>query len=162
MRSTRSRLKVADQVWIAAARLHHASPSREDFTIKEIMASGREIDADLRPSFHVHVVLHCVANRAPNPARHRMLVETGRSRRRLFRQGDAFHPDREGGRILPELDDLDPEFLPLVEWYRSSYAATHERGREIDPLLALRGSGRALWAAEPPDRYVASLREGWS
>jgi len=31
-----------------------------------------------------------------------------------------------------------------------------------DPLLALRGSGRALWADEPADAYVQRLREGWS
>jgi hypothetical protein len=31
-----------------------------------------------------------------------------------------------------------------------------------DPLLALRGSGRELWADEPADVYVTRLREGWS
>jgi hypothetical protein len=30
-----------------------------------------------------------------------------------------------------------------------------------DPLLALRGSGKRLWADEHADDYVARLREGW-
>jgi len=33
--------------------------------------------------------------------------------------------------------------------------------RDNDPLLALRGSGRELWANEPADEYVRRLRE-WS
>ena len=31
-----------------------------------------------------------------------------------------------------------------------------------DPILALRGVGRALWADEEADAYVSRLREGWS
>ena len=30
-----------------------------------------------------------------------------------------------------------------------------------DPLLALYGSGKSLWAKEHADEYVARLREGW-
>jgi hypothetical protein len=30
-----------------------------------------------------------------------------------------------------------------------------------DPLLALRGSGKELWADEHADDYVRHLREGW-
>ncbi len=32
---------------------------------------------------------------------------------------------------------------------------------QIDPLLALRGSGRELWADVPADQYVRRLREGY-
>lgn len=32
---------------------------------------------------------------------------------------------------------------------------------ESDPLLALRGSGKDLWADEHADEYVRRLREGW-
>ena len=31
-----------------------------------------------------------------------------------------------------------------------------------DPILALRGLGRTLWADEDADAYVSRLREGWS
>jgi hypothetical protein len=30
-----------------------------------------------------------------------------------------------------------------------------------DPLLALRGSGKDLWADEHADEYIRRLREGW-
>lgn len=33
--------------------------------------------------------------------------------------------------------------------------------KENDPLLALRGSGKELWADEHADDYVRRLREGW-
>jgi hypothetical protein len=32
---------------------------------------------------------------------------------------------------------------------------------EEDPLLALYGSGKDLWADEDADEYVRRLREGW-
>jgi hypothetical protein len=35
------------------------------------------------------------------------------------------------------------------------------RSSENDPLLALRGSGKELWADEHADEYVRRLREGW-
>ena len=34
-------------------------------------------------------------------------------------------------------------------------------GREADPILSLRGLGKAVWADEDPDAYVDRLREGW-
>jgi hypothetical protein len=36
-----------------------------------------------------------------------------------------------------------------------------QRAVSADPLLALYGSGKALWADEHADEYVARLREGW-
>jgi hypothetical protein len=115
----------------------------------------------LRPSFHVHVVQHCVANRPPNPARYRMLTETRRGRRRLFRPGDRFHPARDGSKVMPDTAEIPDNYLPLIEWYRSVYARSVERGPREDPLLELRGSGRSLWADEHADEYVRRLREGW-
>jgi hypothetical protein len=35
------------------------------------------------------------------------------------------------------------------------------RAVEDDPLLALYGSGKDLWADEHADEYVRRLREGW-
>ena len=32
---------------------------------------------------------------------------------------------------------------------------------ETDPILALRGTGKALWADEDADAYVERLRYGW-
>lgn len=160
-------IKVADEVWLATAMLHQRHPERSDFSIEEIVAFARGAQelrriGSLRNGFYVHVVQHCVANRPPNPGRYRMLFETAPSRRRLFRLGDSYHPQREGGKISPEAEDL-PEnwFRDLFGWYSNWCAETAQRTIEDDPLLALYGSGKHLWADEHADEYVRRLREGW-
>lgn len=160
-RTTAASVKVADQVWAVTALLHRAHRDREDFEVAEVMARARQepISRPLRPSFHVHLIQHCVANRPPNPGRWRLLVETGPGRRRLYRPGDTYDPGREGSRTLPQSADLPPEYRDLLTWYRRDYL---QAGVEpADALLALRGSGRTLWADEPTDAYVKRLREGW-
>ena len=56
---------------------------------------------------------------------------------------------------------MDRYYRSLIDWYRTLYAA---RAGETppDPILALRGLGRALWADEEADAYVSRLRDGWS
>jgi hypothetical protein len=163
MKTTASSVKIADQVWAVTALLHREEPEREDFSVEEIMARARRepISQPLRPSFHVHVVQHCVANRRPNPGRWRMLVESGPGRRRLYRPGDPYDPAREGARALPGAGDLPAEYRELLTWYRAEYARPGAGKPGEDALLALRGSGRALWADEPADAYVERLRAGW-
>src|SRR5271163_1620099 len=97
-------LKVADEVWIATALLHRAHPSRADFSINEIVEQAMLVSpgSPLRPGVYVHVVQHCVANRAPNPGRYRMLFETSKKRRRLYRSGDSSDPARDGSKTMPE------------------------------------------------------------
>ena len=156
--------RVADQVWVIAALLHREHPDREDFAIAEIVdRAKRELRIQpLRPSFHVHVIQHCVANRPPNPGRWRMLVASGPGRRRLFRSGDPYHPKREGARSNPETGALPPEYQELLSWYRREYERGGRRTKAPDPLLALRGSGRELSRDEPADAYVTRLRSGWA
>lgn len=115
----------------------------------------------LRPGVYVHIVQHCVANRPPNPARYRMLVETSGGRRRLFREGDTYDPQREGAKITPAPEDLPSGYTQLLEWYRDWSARTTSSIAREDPLLSLRGSGRALWSNEHADDYVRRLRSGW-
>jgi len=155
-------LKVADEVWIATALLQREQPRTADFTVRDIMRRVQEEGLGGRPrgSVHVHVISHCVANRAPSPAMHRMLLETTRGRRRLFRAGDPQHPQRRG-KLRPAREDVPPRYRDLIEWYDTEYS-TKTRGLEEDPLLALRGSGRSLWADEHADDYVRRLREGWT
>jgi hypothetical protein len=152
---------VADEVWVATALLHRELPDREDFTIAEIVERARTegLQPALRPGVYVHVVQHCVANRPRKPARHRMLYETRRGYRRLFRPDDDWHPDRNGGRTRPATDALPDRYRELLEWYDGW------SGRNVDlvedPILALRGLGQEIWADEPADEYVARLRRGW-
>jgi hypothetical protein len=156
-------LKVADEVWIATALLHREHRDRADFSIAEILDRARKesVTEHLRPGVRVHIVQHCVANRPPNPARYRMLYETSRGRRRLFRPGDPYHSGREGGRITPNADQVPPAYQSLLIWYSEWCSVCAVKVAEEDPLLALAGSGRDLWADEHADDYVRRLREGW-
>jgi hypothetical protein len=166
--ASRLNMKVADEVWVATAMLHQRQPERGDFSVEEIMEFARtarelRVLGPLRPGFYVHVIQHCVANRPPNPGRYRMLLETAPSRRRLFRPGDSYDPLREGAKISPKSEEL-PEnwFRGLLSWYRDTWCAeASRRARDEDPLLALYGSGKDLWADEHTDEYIRRLREGW-
>jgi len=161
--SSPAQVKVADEVWIIAALLHKENPDRSDFSMEEIMDRARreKLTDLLRPGFYVHVIQHCVANRAPNPGRYRILYETSSGRRRLFRHGDTYHPEREGGKLAPSKEDMPPRFGKLLEWYLDWCSQAVRKAADQDPLLRLRGSGRRLWAGEHADDYVRRLREGW-
>jgi hypothetical protein len=161
--ATGIRIKVADEVWVATALLHREHPKRKDFTIEEI--SGRaqaEVGKEeLRPGIYVHIVQHCVSNRPPNPGRYRMLFETAPGRRRLFRTGDSYDPAREGAKTVPAREDIPAEYASLLDWYREWNKDDVEQRIKNDPLLALYGSGKDLWADEHADEYIRRLREGW-
>jgi hypothetical protein len=154
-------LKVADEIWIATALLHREHPDRVDFTVKEIeeRAIRERAAGEVRKGLYPHASLHCVANVKANPATHRMLFATAKSRRRLFRDGDPFHPTRRNGRNVPEREAVPPRYRYLLDWYERG-ATVPVPGAE-DPLLALAGSGRELWHEEPPDDYIRRLREQW-
>ena len=160
---TKSSLKVADEVWIGTALLHRDQPDRADFTIEEIRARVEKecLVTPTRPGVYVHIDQHCVANRPPNPGRYRMLFETGSGRRRLFRNGDAYHPAREGAKITPNPEDMPANYLGLLAWYREWCSGAARSAPRTDPLLALVGSGKQVWADEHADTYVNRLREGW-
>ncbi len=160
---TENKIKVADEVWIAAALLHSEHPSAPDFSVEQIVARAAEesLMPTNRPGVYVHVVQHCVANRPPNPGRYLMLFETGSGRRRLFVPGDPFHPSREGAKTTPKPEDIPPKYRDLLDWYRRWSEKESGQARHKDPLLALAGSGARLWSTEPADEYVRRVREGW-
>src|SRR3990172_2849380 len=141
--STKNRVRVADEVWVATALLHSEQPDQPDFSVKEIVARANQenITGQLRPGVYVHIVQHCVANRRADPGRYRMLFETSRGRRRLFRNGDAYHPSREGSKITPQGGAIPDEYAELLSWYRDWSSRATESRAESDPLIALAGSG---------------------
>ena len=161
--SARTRIRVADEVWIATALLHRQNPDLLDFSIDEIVerAAKEQLAGLIRPGVYVHAVQHCVANRPANPARYRMLFETRPGRRRLFRNGDVYDPGREGSKIAPKPDEIPIEYVDLLSWYREWSSAARVESAAVDPLLALAGSGQKLWADEHADKYIRRLREGW-
>jgi hypothetical protein len=162
-RKPREELKVADEVWLATALLHREHPDRADFTVAEIVerAHREGLTRELRPGVYIHANQHCVANRPPNPGRYRMLFETAPNRRRLYRPVDPADEARRGAKSTPARSAIPAKYHPLLDWYEREYAPRRGLDPETDPLLALRGSGRGLWAEEHADEYVRRLREGW-
>jgi len=150
---------VADEVWIATALLHREHPKATDFSLKEIeeRLARERISDQKRPGVYPHLSVHSVGNRAPNGGRYRMLFETAPTRRRLFRAGDPYHPDREGGKIVPDRSEIPPKYHPLLDWYEREWAPSPP----ADPLLALAARHRDLWRKVDPDDYVRQLREGF-
>lgn len=140
-------IKVADEVWLATCLLHLEKPRREDFSVGEIVerAIKEKLAGGYRPGLQIHASSHCVATKPPNPARHRMLSETGRGRRRLFRLGDKFHRDRKQGKTHPVVEDLPPKYRYLVDWYEHDYVngngdeQPHPQGATIADVLKFKG-----------------------
>jgi hypothetical protein len=116
-------IKVADEIWVSAALLHREKLSEIDFSVSEIVGRALEegIFGSYRPGLQAHASTHCVANKRPHSGRYRMLYETARGRRRLFRAGDPYHPHREGARIRPEKGDLPSAYGQLIDWYDQAY-----------------------------------------
>ena len=129
-------IKVADEVWIATALLHHENPTRTSFRVREIVerAQRENLHPPLRPGVLIHATQHCVSDKEPNPARYRMLQSTAEGGRRLSRPTDTFHPKRDG-KMLPE--HVPARYQYLLDWYRSQYAKIPN---STTPLLALSSS----------------------
>jgi hypothetical protein len=161
--SPNAAIKIADEVWIATALLHREQPDRRDFTTDEIIERARQeaITSELRPGLRVYVLLHCVANYPPNPARYRVLFATGKHTRRLFRQGDAYNDARRDSSFIPERAAIPTRYHALLDWYASDYSQRRPAFDPADSILALSGLGKELWAGEDPDEYVRRLREDW-
>jgi len=134
-------LKVADEVWIATAFLHRENPQAADFSVEEIArrAEREALAGGLRASFRIHVAQHCVANRPPHPAHHRMLFETSPGHRRLFREGDPHHAARQKGKITPDPLEMPYGYGVLLTWYRYWSAAPPKASLLDHPLLTLQG-----------------------
>ncbi len=141
-------IRVADEIWIATSLLHRENPGRSDFSVNEIIerAMKERLAGGYRPGLQIHASTHCVATKPPNPARHRMLSETGRGRRRLFRPGDKYHRDRKSGKTHPNPEDLPPKYRHLLDWYEHDYekngsvAGALPPGGSVADLLRFAGS----------------------
>ncbi len=132
-RESKTYIKVADETWIGTALLHYENPKRESFTVREIVdrVAKENINGELRPGIQVHANLHCVANKAPNPGKYRMLYETEKGRRRLYREGDDYHKHRESGKIKPLPKDIPKDYLHLLRWYNEVYNKIEAKGEGV-------------------------------
>ena len=156
---------VADEVWIATALLHREHPERKEFSVAEIVLRAQKENIQgggaLRPGVRTHATQHCVSNKPANPGRYRMIVETRRGFRRLYREGDPLHPDRRTGKIAPSRDEMPAKYLELLDWYLKEYVGGEAKTVTRDPILGLRGLGKEIWVGEEPDEYVRRLRKDW-
>jgi hypothetical protein len=155
-------LKVADECWIALARLHREDPSRPGFLPAEIL---RRVKADaigpVRPGIQPHIVQHNVANAKPSPAQYRMFFRLPTGELRLFRPADRAHPERKG-KTRPDPNELPDAMHDLIDWYDNEYCR-QSAPAEMDPVLAMIGAGKELWADEDGDTFIRRLRreEDW-
>jgi len=159
---SKTHVKVADEVWIATALLHREHPERIDFSVNEILQRAVEenLSGGFRQGLQMHASHHCVAQKAPNPpsTRHRMLTETARGRRRLFRQGDAFHPARQSGKTAPDADDIPPRYRELLKWYEEQYSRNgRQRNAEPAELRGVPGDVLLEFAGTIPPDDVARM-----
>jgi hypothetical protein len=155
-------LTVTNAVWIATALLHRRYPERDGFGREEIVHLVAELNLTdgEEGSIRQHVRQHSVANKKPQPNTVCMLFDPGGGRRRLFRTGDEVYPGRNAARTHPKWDELPGQYADLRRWYEEEWNGV-AAGQETDPLLALIGSGKAIWQDEPADEYVARLRSDW-
>lgn len=131
----------AAEVFIASALLHREQPGREDFTIQEIVnrAAKENVAGELRSGVSVHASQHCVANRPPNPGKHRMLFATSKHTRRLLLLSDAVHPGRTG-KTFPDADEIPDKYLPLLGWAKRRFAQSAGMAATV-PFSASGNSG---------------------
>jgi hypothetical protein len=157
---TPTAVSVADEVWIATALLHREQPERPDFEKWEIVerAAREGLVEPQRPGVSAHISSHAVAGKKPQPNNYRMLVETDRGRRRLFREGDYYHPERRG-KVTPSPDDLPSEYLYLLDWYSTWKKRGNKPAAKSDPFLRMQGTAKGMWD-EDAVAYVRKLREG--
>jgi len=114
-------IKVADRVWLATALLHQEHPERESFGLSEIMDRAvKEFGKDKSAGVRHHISAHTLASNPPQPARYRMLTQTAKGQRRLYRQGDIVHPGRTG-KITPDPAHLPAKYHRLLTWYAAEF-----------------------------------------
>jgi hypothetical protein len=155
----------ADLVWVATALLSREQPQRAGFTHEEIHRKVHEIEPQhgfTDSAVRSHISSHCVANRNPDPGKHRKLYRNEDGTYRLFRPGDKYNSERRDGKLLPKGEKLPAKYRDLIDWYESSIRATEHTSPENDPILALRGLGKDVWKSlGGGEEFIRKLRENW-
>ena len=156
-------VKVADEVWLAAAALHRRHPDRTDFAIEEILAEAMSANLTGRPlragvKGHVYPALRrqqAAPIRVVTACSSRPRLDGGASIDRVTRAiGSA-----RNGKDVPARDAVPAQHRDLVDWYHREYSDSN--GQTDDPVLALRGLGKEIWAGEDADAYVRRQRADW-
>jgi len=158
-------ISAADLVWIAAASLTREFPERTGFSPDEIRRRVYDLEPDAGfpdATIRTHIGRHCVANKKPDPGKHRKLYANPDRTYRLYWSRDPFHPERKNGKVLPDPHRIPAKYHELLAWYRRLDTAPQEESQEADPILALRGFGKDLWRdLGGGENFIRGLRENW-
>ena len=158
-----ARIKVADEVWLATALLHRENPSR-GLHAQGNRGAGCERGDRRRTAtwcLRSRRSQHCVANRAPTPDAIACSTKRGPDIAACFVSATATIRNAKEARSPPERMRSLRATRISSSWYEDWSQSQGEKASESDPLLALYGSGKKLWADEHADEYVARLRAGW-
>lgn len=74
--------------------------------------------------------------------------------------GDSNYAEHRSGGAVPREGGITTAYHGRTVRHRSEHARDNGQ-RETDRILALRGTGKALWVDENADAYVARLRDRW-
>lgn len=167
MTYTKPHVKVADELYLIVALLHRENPSRDAFTIGEIidraaqegLGGGRADQKSLRQ----HAYEHAAANIPPGKqgGRYRMVFRQEDNRIRLLRSSDYVHPERHQ-KFYPDKEEIPVEYQELLEWAKNRpEPGGADSVQWLRGLYELRGLGKHIWEGVDPDEYVRGLREDW-
>ena len=157
-------MSAADLVWVAMASLTKESPERTGFSHDDVRSRVYELEPHHGfedTTVRTHVTNHCVANKKPDPGKHRKLYLNPDGSYRLYWPSDPCDPRRRDGKTLPDPNRIPTKYRDLLAWYRASHAKA-ERVPVEDPILALLGVGKELWRElGGGETFIRELRENW-
>jgi hypothetical protein len=160
-----NRITAANLVWLATASLTREEPERTGFSHDEIRRRVNQLephhgfpDATVR----THIATHCIANKKPDPGKHRKLYVNPDGSYRLYWSGDPCDPGRKDGKTVPNPNQIPAKYHDLIDWYRKRDIGPAAGSIDEDPILALRGVGKELWRElGGGENFIRELRENW-
>jgi len=116
-------LTTPNAVWIATTLLQQTHKDKDAFQPREIFKKMRELKLvqTVDVTILAHISTHCVANTKAVPATHRKLFRVSPGWYRLYKDGDEYHPTREGGISAPPPNEIPTKYRNLIEWYNQKY-----------------------------------------
>ena len=146
------------------ASLTREQPDQSGFSHDEILKTVHELMPNhgfKLSTIRTHITSHCVANKKPDPGKHRKLFLNADGTYRLYRPGDEYHAGRKDGKLLPDVNRIPKEYCDLLDWYHAKHLRTR-KAVESDPILALRGLGKEhLLRMGGGEKFLRDLRSGW-
>lgn len=84
---------------------------------------------------------------------------TKQDQHRLGQEGNRSHLGPAAGKDVPARNALPTESRSFIDMHHDQ--CSEDSRQAEDPVLALRGLGKEIWASENADDYVRRQRAGW-